>query len=555
MMLSAQLISPEMKKDLQLTQAKFIQTNREATHEIQSLAEGLKAKAAVQYGAADQYVADGLMMAGYTEDYKSYYGQRSFLFVPYSTTGTEWFNLWGETTWSVNGKQTATNTDTYVAPYGINGAYYLPQTADHVAKAQTAAGKDTTINVRGYFYGEKNGYENAAVFVAPSVEVDEETGNVSCWPMTLCGMLCSPLYEGSEGKDCWWVGAGNRGQYSYGTNLNVGTAEEPVMADKMGIYMANEGIMQINQVIVPIVSNAKDKNGVIPAGAELKLTLYPVDEEGVVDFTAPMAEATATQEDFNAPFETQGCLNFHFYKTNILGVKSVYSPVIYGDFFAEFTNYNESGCDFGILCDYYNENTYTTYFHIGEELTTLWSDGGSNLAVSWDAYWPTLVVESTETLIFPTEGGYGYYASEKEEDPTTEYSWILLSSNLLADELLDEETGKLIYFVDSEEESSIQLAGFDDSIYEEENILGCIFGADANDEYDIEGEIIFAFDDEDLPLFTTVPFIQAGKLGPRPEGVEKVTVNVTVARKEIANGHVVIKKGDKTFSIMGQEIK
>jgi hypothetical protein len=78
------------------------------------------------------------------------------------------------------------------------------------------------------------------------------------------------------------------------------------------------------------------------------------------------------------------------------------------------TGYNESGCDFGIFADYYTPGG-TTMYKVGGKYTPIFS-ASSNLAVSYDAYWPTLVNDTTlNEMNAPVAGGMCHYGEDTED--------------------------------------------------------------------------------------------------------------------------------------------
>ena len=139
-------------------------------------------KAASAYDGADWYYAPGAFYFGVYEGVGAYpYG---IMLVPYMDS-VVYYNYYGATDWSVNGKIYAESTDEYVDAYGVNGEYYLPETADHEfnpSKDWDPQYKDTTLNMKGTLYG--NGSNGSWL----SSAIEAKCINGENMYMTLCAM-------------------------------------------------------------------------------------------------------------------------------------------------------------------------------------------------------------------------------------------------------------------------------------------------------------------------------------------------------------------------------
>lgn len=351
--------------------------------------------AAVQYYVSDYYYCDGMMHAGLTPDF---YGWVPMILLPYQDS-IVWHNAIGATTWTVNSKTVATDTNTYTTGYGVNGAYYLPQTSAHTLtfEIDTVAHRDTTVNIAGYIYGESEKKQ----FMASALHDDKNI------VMTLCGMYTDTI-NGNDGNDFYRIGAGKKGTYAYGTGLTISTGKT---ADSIGVIVRNLGVMKIEQINIPVYNANKSIAAIIPADGNIKLTIYAADlMKGAIYTDEVLAETTITADDIvivnNAGVAT---LVAKFYEKNILGVENQVPVVIDGDFYVELTDFNETKCDFGIFSDYYTPGG-TTLFHVNGKYTTFWSDGGNNLAIGFDAYYPTLFNDTTANeLNVSLAGGVAAY--------------------------------------------------------------------------------------------------------------------------------------------------
>lgn len=351
--------------------------------------------AAVEYYASDYYYTDGMMHAGVASNF---YGWAPMILLPYQDE-VVWHNALGATDWMVNNQTYATGTDSYTANYGVNGVYYLPQTKAHTLtfEIDTVAHRDTTVNISGYIYAE--GEEDQ--FLTVAYHGDENI------VMTLCGMYTDTI-NGGDGNDFYRIGAGDAGSYSYGTGLKVSTGKT---ADTIGVIVRNLGVMKLEQINIPVYNASKSTAAIIPANGNVKLTIYAADlTQGAIYTNEVLAETTITAKDL-VVVNNQGVATLvaKFYETNILGVENQVPVVIGGDFYVELTNFNETKCDFGIFSDYYTPGG-TTLFHVDGQYTTLWRGGGSNLAMGFDAYYPTLFNDTTaNTLNVSLAGGVATY--------------------------------------------------------------------------------------------------------------------------------------------------
>ena len=74
------------------------------------------------------------------------------------------------------------------------------------------------------------------------------------------------------------------------------------------------------------------------------------------------------------------------------------------------------------MSDYATPGGTTLYTWDGE-FTTLWSDGGANMLINYDAYWPTIMYGGgSDVLVAPAEGGV---AMDGEYQAVALYSTVL----------------------------------------------------------------------------------------------------------------------------------
>ena len=397
------------KLETKAFQAKSIETTATISKEkftAESYANRFAKKAAnaatADYTGVDYYQTPGMMYAGFSAEGQGFI---PLILLPYQDT-TIWTNYAQEvvpsgarptwlleeaaTSWTDAGEEVAQNSVTYGTNYGLLGMAGVPSTSDH-----TFTYEGTQHNIKGYQYGSNEAAQYVISAVGPDMISD---GNC---PMTLCGMFCDPIH-GSEGHDYYMVGAQPYGPYANGCGLTI----EGKRLDTIGSIVRNVSPMKINKINI-LVYNA-DKQGIekmMPEGAEVKVEIFAADlTTGEIE-DEPLYTTTITAENYTDIAGYIGTLSAAFYEEDIFGGLQEVPVVIEGDFYVQLTNFNESGCDFGIYSDYYTPGGTTLWTWDGE-YTTLWSDGGGNLLISYDAYWPA-VINGAETyeMEVAVEGG------------------------------------------------------------------------------------------------------------------------------------------------------
>ena len=375
-----------------------------------------KANAAnANYNGIDYYSVDGMMHAGITLAGQTYI---PIILLPYQDV-TVWENRvmpfatesWkiteAPTTWNVDGQVTE-NSQTCEAMYEpllFSDLYLLPVTNDH-----TVLLNDASLEIKGYQYGA--GEANKFLACAPVAGQFVEDANM---PMTLCGMYCDPSLDDTgagDTRDWWVVGAGAYGDYSIGTGLNI----EGKSIDTIGSIVRNVSPMKIEQLDIMVCDKTNQGGAyMFPEGASIKVEIFPADlTAGLINTTEPLYTTTMTIDDYTEFNVQLGMISAKFYKEDIFGGLTQEPIVLDGDFYVQFTNFNESGCKFGFMSDYATPGGTTLYTWDGE-FTTLWSDGGANMLINYDAYWPTIMYGgASDVLVAPVEGGFamdGEYAA------------------------------------------------------------------------------------------------------------------------------------------------
>lgn len=412
----AQQTKAQLPQDLQKVQLglqnKAIESD--GSFNWQDLNSLLKERKQVQeeYAAADEYFAEGAFHLGIYEGLGAY-SLGMFLFPLMDSV--VYTNVYGPTDWTVNGQLAVENSEYYVDNYWVNGFYYLPETADHDLVYN---GKTYLIKGTKYALGANGQYAASAV---ESKYLNDENLH-----MTLCAMYTDTLYEPDYGGDDMWMVGGylTNDDYLNGTGIHLDADNRDLTADTLGILVDNRGLMKIEQILFPIYNSSKTTvSEVIPDDAELRIAIFPLTENGI-DFRDTLATTVMTQADFvnaGVSWGTIGTLHAKFFETDIFG-ETTEAPIwIDGSFYLQLTNFNESGCDFGIYSDFYAQYTATTVYQQDGQFSFRAGRGGGdkygqNLAVTFDAYFPTLAPDAdTNTMHADPAGGEAFFGDDPED--------------------------------------------------------------------------------------------------------------------------------------------
>ena len=392
-----EMTAPNMEVSQVLT-TQSIEMDREVTMEewnAEYIAKQQKA-AAAEYAAHDYYFAEGMLHSGLTPQF---YGLSMPLIMLPFTPEVVWTNYYGPTDWysQASDELLAEDSETLTMKawedYGLGGMYYLIYTTDH-----TLTQGDQTYDIKGYMYAEAAG-KGGAAFTTGYTPITISTGeNI---PMTLCGMETSTM-NNESGSDFYRISAGDRGAYAYGTNL-IADLETGVTADTIISTVRNVSPLKISAINIPLY-NANGTT-MITENAEIKIELFAADlSQGMIYTDSVLGTTVATVENFLEIQAGLGTLVATFQEEDPFGGMMDVAVVVEGDFVVQVTGYNESGCDFGIYADYYTPGG-TTMYKVGGKYTPIFS-ASSNLAISYDAYWPMVELgASSQALVAPAEGG------------------------------------------------------------------------------------------------------------------------------------------------------
>ena len=396
-----QMTALENMEVRQVVATQSVEMDREITMEewnAEYIAKQQKA-AAEDYAAHDYYYVDGMMHWGLTPTFMGL--AVDLIAIPYMES-VVWKNLYGPTDWyhQYDDELLAEDSETLVAEgwYGIDGVgYYLPYTTDHTL---TQNGVDYLI--KGYKFAAGN--ENGGLLASGASPYTISTGeNI---PLTLCGMATDPMDNGN-GSDFYRIGAGERGAYAYGTNLIADTLG--TRADTLLSTVRNVSPLNISSINIPLYN----VNGttMIPENAEIKIEIFAADlNRGIIYTDSILGTTVATVENFLEIQTGLGTLVATFQEEDPFGGMMDVSVVVEGDFVVQLTGFNESGCDFGIYADYYTPGG-TTLYQVNGKYTPIFS-ASSNLAIMYDAYWPTVQDVAGNVMNVSVEGGEAYYVEE-----------------------------------------------------------------------------------------------------------------------------------------------
>ena len=355
-------------------------------------------QAETTYAGVDYYEADGLFRAGLTAEWGNW---GAMLMLPALQDSVTWVNLMGATTWTTGGAVVAENSPTYTRA-GYFGTYNPLKTTDHVLTTDTG-----DVTIKGYVYGE--GISNQLIVGGVNHALASDGSIV---PLTLCGMFADPLMS-PNGRDLYAIEAASLGcPYSFGTDLSY----KGFRFDTIISTVRNLNPMKIYQINIPVYNiNDAGLDVMLPEGAKVKVEILAADLKNGKFYTDSIYGSTIINIDDCIDNEDgSGTLIAKFYEEDIIGNLTETEIIALGDFCLQLTGFNEAECDFGLLSDYYNPGL-TTYFKMNGKTVALWSSG--NLGISYDAYWPTIVNDTTEnTLNAPIAGGVAYYGNVAEDN-------------------------------------------------------------------------------------------------------------------------------------------
>jgi hypothetical protein len=370
------------------------------------------------------------------------------------------------------------------------------------------ADEETLLSVKGYIYGST---EQAQYLIAGANHMIASDGNV---PLTQCEMNCDPMYNES-GSDFYIVSATSLGcPYAYGTDL----VYEGKSLDTIISTVRNVNPLKINQINMPIYNAAATSiDQILPEGAQVKVELIAADlNEGIIYSDSVYASTIINPEDCQVIGGGPASLVAKFWEEDPFGGVMEVPVLCPGDFCVQITGYNEGNCDFGFMTDYYAP-IGSTIFAVNGGYTEFWS-GASNLAISYDAYWPgALFAADSEALVAPVEGGIAMDG---------EYEAFVIYTNVYD---LD------LWMIDEDASAEwIELSGIDDSAVASEGYVVAQLTADALPEGEKGRKGAFVLDIDGYKL--SIPVVQGE------------------VEEETGVENVVVPANNKTYNLLGVEV-
>ena len=273
-----------------------------------------------------------------------------------------------------------------------------------VAKTDTVMPDWQIANTYVKYYWE--GYSDfyTAINVAPAYYL----------PLTQCSRYTEALWESEYGLDCYKVGAGDYGTYSYGTKLTNPWQATTTM-DSLLVVFNNKGIINIDHITAGIYTAATSAAGAFPGENDhVRLSIHPLTADNKIDYKTTLAEAVATADnvtwavDSKGNQQTFGMIEWDFLEEDpVTGALTPAPIVLEGGFVVLLDEYNSGTANFGFFSDYYRNGvdckTYFPWYDQTEQKSYTSSVWGNNIALNLVAYFP--VFNAPDTIVFDAETG------------------------------------------------------------------------------------------------------------------------------------------------------
>ena len=346
-----------------------------------------------------QYFIDGQMYMSYKPGYVS---GNCFLMTPYKET-TLYNSVYGLGKWeyeTVNEAGTAYETVTVdsvavleypSASYGWD--YCNPTLSVYPRQITTTDGTIYNVAFTDYMYG----YAAEAYWPGQIAPTNMMNGYWQPEQMTNCEMMNADRSGDEENAgNRYMVSSGAAGtSWCFGSGMTISSWGKGTLDTLCNIIPIPEGAsMWCDTVFVHCYNrDATSIEQVFPATTNMTLTIYPITiaedpETGKMTqwlrHDSIMAQATAKQSDC---VEDGGgySIQFVFKEKNVFGNLDV-KPAALGQYcFAELTGFNESKCNFGIFCDYWE--TPTGGRTLWKKDGKLHAYGDMNIDMAFNAYY------------------------------------------------------------------------------------------------------------------------------------------------------------------------
>lgn len=550
-----------------LTQKLSIQkaTLKESKKSITSFANNM-----LPFKAPSAKEADTTLFAIYGVEGQMYMGSAmlsGYLPIPYYVAqpfqDTILFqSIYGAGTWKhdvLNDDETYTTItveDTSVLEYSIPSYgfdYHNPMLS--IAPSQKPS-KDGSIIYNVTFRDYMPGY--ACEFYAPGEGYTPTNLMAGYWYpeyLTNCEMISANPDNQKSAQDVWalyW----DETHFLYGTGLIDESYFGKGTVDTMGTILAiPEGkCMWVDTIMIECYSDeAASIEQAFPKDAKVQLTIYPI-EIGVDPKTGEtvqylrhdsiIAQAVAGFEDLSGDNPKDFFIQFVLKEEDAFGYINPKPATLTQRCYAEFTGYNESKCNFIVLCDHQDHFTSgLSYIKKNDKYYTF----GPNSTFFFHAYYPDMHLFS-DTWIeeVPQEGGpisMGWINSETGQMETEEQ--IEFSCNI--PEGFDDDVDLLDENGESIDPETDPIVHYYELYGPEEYLAGIAYvEVNPNEGYDLETTIYVKAMGAVLPIH----FTQPGTLGPVPVGLHNVkavndnkTYNIFGMEVDKAYKGVVIRNG------------
>jgi len=422
---------------------------------------------------------------------------------------------------------TVDSTDVLAYPAPSYGWSYYNPTLSVPARKITVGDSiiyNTTFTDYMYGYGAESFWPGE---IAPTYCM---IGYWSSEQITNCEMMTGDRSGDKEiSANCYMVSS-LYGDYCFGTGLEVEPWGEGTDDTLCNIIPIPEGkSMWVDTVFVHCYNTTASKiSEVFPASTDLKLAIYPIkigfdpttgEPVQYLRHDSIMAQATAKQEDCVA--EGGGySIQFVFKEKNPFGIIDVKPATLGQRCYAELTGFNESGCNFGIYCDYWETPTggRTLWLKNGKYHTY----GDMNIDMAFNGYFTDMhMFADTKIKEVGEEGGLVQmeYLDTEEKWQTTDT--MLFACNISTD---FEDDADLYY--DDEAEDWIAdyevVSGpynYEEGGYEYIS-LTCqvLLELEPNEDYDREFTVYLKAYAAQMPI----KIYQKGALGPKPSSIPVV---------------------------------
>ena len=367
--------------------------------------------------------------------YYGYYGLG--LIAPYAENIVFYNDSQLSATWLVGDEEVAKDAWFYKMPveFGENELPVMRVNEDdtyHFLDYQTAGTRVAYLKGKGYasYYNSLN--------VAPA----------EFMPLTLCSMYTETT---ADGQDCLYqVSVGAYGTYMFGTNTK--NPWQNTTLDSIAVFFDNEGLMVVDHISLGVYTAASSGDAMFPGENDhIRLTIYPQTAQGGIDWSNPIATATANSDNYLPDDEdnTIGLLFFEFLQEDP-GTHAMTPGEIEleGAFVVVLDDYNGGTANFGILSDYYaaEHHTFYPWTSLEEQKMYISRVWGCNIMLNVMAFMPAFVApekvafaegETEKVLDIPSN--VWDEDIELDEDETSEWITVEIATDYETEEYEGEE--------------------------------------------------------------------------------------------------------------------